>query len=116
MVCSLSLQTTLLRARDQHDWVEKVIHWILYKELKYPYAEEWHMHQVESVLENAMHKIHWNFEIQTDHWILARRVDLVSINKKRTCQLVDFAIPADCRVKMKETKKIDKYLDLAREL
>ena len=28
---------------------------------------------------------------------------------------MDFAVPADHRVKMKENEKIDKYLDLARE-
>ena len=39
------------------------------------------------------------------------------INKKeRTCQLVDFTVPADHRVKMEENEKMDKYLDLAREL
>ena len=29
---------------------------------------------------------------------------------------MDFAVPADHRVKLKENEKIDKYLDLAREL
>ena len=39
------------------------------------------------------------------------------INKKeRTCHLVDFAVPADHRVKLNEIEKKDKYLDLAREL
>ena len=36
--------------------------------------------------------------------------------KKRTCHLVKVTIPADHRVKIKEKEKIDKYLDLAREL
>ena len=36
--------------------------------------------------------------------------------KKRTCRIVDFAVPADHRLKLKEGKKRDKYLDLAREL
>ena len=34
----------------------------------------------------------------------------------RTCKIVDFAVPADHRVKLKECEKKDKYLDLAREL
>ena len=77
------------------------------------------MHKSESVLSNETHKIIWDFEIKTDHPIPARRPDLVLINKKkkkekRTCQLVDF--PANHRVKMKENEKMDKYLDLAREL
>ena len=57
------------------------------------------------------------FEIQTDHLIQARWPDLVIINnKKRTCQIVDFAVSADHRVKLKENEKKDKYQDLAREL
>ena len=35
--------------------------------------------------------------------------------KKRTCQIVDFAIPADQRVKLKGSERKDKYLELARE-
>ena len=36
--------------------------------------------------------------------------------KEKTCRIVDFAFPADHRVKLKEYEKRDKYLDLAREL
>ena len=36
--------------------------------------------------------------------------------KKRICKIVDFAVPADHRIKLKEWEKKDKYLDLAREL
>ena len=36
--------------------------------------------------------------------------------KKRNCKIVDFAVPADLRIKLKECEKKDKYLDLAREL
>ena len=64
-----------------------------------------------------MSKILSDFEIQMDHPIQARRPDLVLIyNKKRTCQQVDFVIPIDHWVKIRDHKKIDKYLDLAREL
>ena len=71
------------------------------------------MHNPVSVLENAMHKLLWDFDIQTNNLILARRLNLVIINKKeRTCIM----IPADHRIKLKESEKKDKYLDLAREL
>ena len=36
--------------------------------------------------------------------------------KKRTCKIVDFAVPADHRIKLKECEKKDNYLHLAREL
>ena len=41
------------------------------------------MYTSDSILENEMHKILWDFEMQTDHQILARRPDLVRINKKK---------------------------------
>ena len=36
--------------------------------------------------------------------------------KKKICKIVDFAVPANHRIKLKEYEKRDKYLDLAREL
>ena len=75
------------------------------------------MHNQAPVLENDTHKLLWDFNIQTDHLIPARRPDLIIIGKKeRTCKIVDFAVPADHRIKLKECEKKDKYLDLAWEL
>ena len=53
--------------------------------------------------------------MQTDHVILVRTSDLMLINKKtdkqkQTCHLENHT------VKMKESKKMEKYLDLAKEL
>ena len=53
----------------------------------------------------------WN----TDPLIPARKPELIK-KKKRTRHLVDFAIPVEHRVKIKESETIKKYLDLAREL
>ena len=72
------------------------------------------MHILASVRENDKHKSRWDFDIQTDHLISTKIPDLIIINKKR--ELVDFAVLADHRVKMKENEKKDKYLDLTREL
>ena len=48
---------------------------------------------------------------------MTRGPDLVIINRKKiTCRVVDFTVLADHRVKPQESKKKDKYLDLAREL
>ena len=35
--------------------------------------------------------------------------------KKTTCRIMDFAVPTDHKVKLKESEKRDKYLDFARE-
>ena len=68
------------------------------------------MQKPESILENETHKALWDFEIQTDYLISARRLDLMIVKKKKS----DFAVPADHRVKIKESEKRDKYVDLAR--
>ena len=55
------------------------------------------------------------FDIQTDQQISPRRPDLIVIDKKkRTCKIVDFAVPVDQRIKLKVSEKIE-YLDLAKE-
>ena len=74
------------------------------------------MHDPQAALKTQT--LLWDFEIQTDHLISARRPDLVIVNKKkkRTCRIVDFAVAAVHWVKLKESGKRDKYLDLAREL
>ena len=44
--------------------------------------------------------------MQTDHHIEARRPDLIIVDKeKKTCQIVDLAIPGAHRVEMKEREK-----------
>ena len=100
----------------RHDWVGKVIHKEMCRKFQFDHTNKWYMHNLAPVRKNDSHKLLWDFNIQTDHLILARRPDLVIINKKRICKIVDFAVPADHRINLKESEKKDKYLDLAREL
>ena len=74
------------------------------------------------ILENETLKSLCDFEIQTDLQMLARRPDQVTVKKKkkkkreRHCRIVDFAVPAGHRIKLKESEKRNKYIDLAREM
>ena len=69
------------------------------------------MHKPESIQVNEMHKILW------DHLILARRPDLVIINKKKENLLSSgFCCPSGPLSEYQRMQKRDKYLDLAREL
>ena len=105
------------RVQARHDWVGKGIHWKKCKKFKFDHANKWYMHNPVPVLQNDTHKLLWDFDIQTDHLISARRPDLIVINKKnRTCNTVDFAVPADHRIKLRESEKKDKYFDLAMKL
>ena len=103
--------------KARHDWVGKVVHWEMCRKFQFDHTNKWYMHNPAPVLENATHKLLWDFNIQTDHLIPARRPDLIIINKKKKiCKIADFAVPADQRINLKESEKKDKYLDLAREL
>ena len=59
------------------------------------------MHNPEFIQENEMHKIFWDFKIQRD--LLSQ--DLVIVKKKKKWWIV----PADHRVKLKESKNRVKY-------
>ena len=93
--------------------MSKVTHWKLCKKFKFDHTNKCYIYNPVSVLENETHKLLWDFYIQTDHLISARQPDLIIINKKkkRTCIIVDFAVLADHRVKLKESEKKDKYLE-----
>ena len=92
--------------KTRHDWVRKVIHLELCKKSNFDHITEWYIPKLESVLENEMSKILSDFPTQTDHLITTRKPDLVFINthKKRSYLIVDFAVSANHRVKIKESE------------
>ena len=67
------------------------------------------MHIPASVQENYTYKLLWDFDIQTDHLILARSRDLIIMTnknkKKRICKIDDFTVPTDHRIKLKKCVK-----------
>ena len=103
--------------KRRHDNLGKIVHWKLARKCNFQAGDKWYEHEPESVLENEDYKILWDFNIQTDHVIEARRPDLVVVDKKeRSCQIIDFAVPGDSRIEEKEKDKIEKYQDMGREL
>ena len=75
------------------------------------------MHNPASILENYTHKLIGDFDTQTYHLISARRLDLIKItkNKRQLAQLGTF-LSRLSTIKLKESEKKDKNLDLARDL
>ena len=89
---SVRSKLTWNKYKIRHDWKGKMVHCELCQGLKFGQAHKWYMHKQESVLENEMQKILWDFEIQINNPILVRRPDLEIINKwKKKCHQVDFA-------------------------
>ena len=64
------------------------------------------MHKTESFLENDMQGILWDFEIQTDPLIQARRLDQVITEKKRV-PAVQWILSSQCT---KERQVLRTYL------
>ena len=66
---------------------------------------------------NDDYRILWDFSIETDHIIEARRPDMIVEDRRNSHgKMIDFAVPYDNRVDNKEAEKIEKYQDLAREV
>ena len=94
-----------------------IVHWKLARKCNFEAGDKWYEHEPKSVLENEDYKILWDFSIQTDNVIEARRPDLVVVDKKeKSCKIIDFAIPGDSKIEEKKKDKIEKYHDLGREL
>ena len=72
--------------KTRHDWVGKVIHREMCKKFKFDQTNKLYMQNPASVQENDTHKLQWDFDIQTDHLISARRPYLIIINKKENLQ------------------------------
>ena len=69
--------------KSRHDWVGKVMHWVMCMKVKFDHTNKWYMHNPVPVLENDAHKLQWDFNIQTDHLIPDRRQDFIIINNKK---------------------------------
>ena len=65
--------------KARHDWVD----WEMYRKFQFNHKNKWYMHNPAPVLYKDSHKFLWDFNIQTDHLIPARRQDLIIINKKK---------------------------------
>ena len=71
----------------------------------------------DCIMDSNDYKIYWDFMIQCDRLIEARKPDVVLIEqRKKEVDITDIAIPGDKRVKKKTWKKLDKYQMLRDEV
>ena len=101
--------------KRRHDIVARIIHWELCRLYELERADKLFEHQPNSVLETDRTKVLWDFNIQYDYIIEARRPDIVIVEKEeKVCKIIDIAIPENSRVAEKEREKVEKYQDLKR--
>ena len=68
--------------KRRHDWIGRKIHWEVCRKYGLDTKDRWYEHEPQSVCENEEYKILWDFLIQTDHVIEARRPDMIIVEKK----------------------------------
>ena len=103
--------------KRRHDCVARALHWDILRQRGFKISDKWYQQQPESVVENEQFKVLWDFTIQTDIEIHARRPDIVIVDKNSNETIIlDIAIPVDVNIRNKEQEKIVKYQDLAREI
>ena len=85
--------------KKRHDNVARMIRWELCGVHGLDRADKCYEHQPQSVSETDKTKVLWDFNIQCDNVIEARRPDIVVVGKEdRVCKIFDVAVPADGRV------------------
>ena len=103
--------------KRRHDDVARYVHWQLCQNVGIESCDKWYEHKPECVMENNDYKIYWDFMIQCDRMIEARKPDVVLIAKRtKDVRIIDIAIPGDKRVKDKEIEKLEKYQMLKEEV
>ena len=103
--------------KRRHDTIARKVHWELCGEFGLERTSKWYEHKPEGVIRKGSIKVLWDFTIQCDHEIEARRQDIVLVNEElKECKIIDVAVPWDSRIRSKEREKIEKYGDLKREV
>ena len=95
----------------------RYIHWQLGGKYELERANNWYKQKLEGVVKSDNFKILWDFTVQCDRKIEARRPYIVFLDKKeREVVTIDVAIPGDDRVKDKGLEKLEKYQLLKDEI
>ena len=96
--------------KHRHDNVARMIHWNIAHSYGLDVSSKWYEHKPEGVIENDHVKLLWDFNIQTSTYIQARRPDVVVVDReKKTCNIIDIAVPVDAGIVEKEKEKVEKY-------
>ena len=68
--------------KGRHENLGKIVHWKLARKSNFEAGDKWYEYEPKSVLEDEDYKILWDFSIETDHFIEARRSNLVVVDKE----------------------------------
>ena len=70
--------------KHRHDLVGKRMHWDVSKVYGFKVKDKWYEHEPEAVIVNDDYRVLWDFSIETDHTIEARRPDMIVEDRKNS--------------------------------
>ena len=103
----------------RHDKMGSRIHWELCKKYGVQCSARWYEHKPQKVSRDARGEvtIYWDQHIPTAVPVAHNKPDVVVANAKaKTWTIIDFAVPLDHNIVLKEREKIEKYQKLAQEV
>ena len=103
----------------RHDKMGSRIHWELCKKYGVECSARWYEHKPQAVCQNASGEVtlYWDQHIATGFPVVHNKPDVVVANSKtKTWTIIDFAVPLDKNVVLKEHEKIETYQKLAQEV
>ena len=93
--------------KRRHDDVGRYVQWQLCQEAGIESCDRWYEHRPECAMD---YKIYWDFMIQCDRVIEAKKPDFILIEKRtKEVKIIDIVIPGYERVKDKEIGKLEEY-------
>lgn len=113
--CPILAKTEYLK---RHDRVCSYLHWQICTALEVPNTcPKWYEHSPKPVTSVGLCTILYDQQIQTDRTIAANKPDIVIRDlAKKSCLLIDVAVPCDQNVVTKEAEKRLKYKSLEIEI
>ena len=80
-------------------------------------VDRWYKHHPEGVTESESVKLLWDMTIQCDHYIKAKRPDILVLEmKSKKALIIHIASSGDHNVSEKKNEKVEKYQDFKREI
>ena len=91
--------------KRRHDSIARIVNWMLCSRHSIGRVDRWYEHHPEGVIESKSVKLLWDMTIQCDHYIKARRPDILVVEKESKKALsIDIASCGDHNMGEKEKR------------
>ena len=101
----------------RHNQIATYLHWCIAKDMGVEVAPSWLKHKPQESVSKDGKVLLWDMKIITDTRVPANRPDIIVHDKeKKSCLIIDVAVPVDKNSVKKIAEKITKYRDLEIEI